>query len=184
MGWRSSSVISGTPSVSAAVHMLVQLIGTSGLFWHTRQVSADYFIGHSAAPGLYDNRLYPRCGIVLKLWFRHPRTFPGYVSSRVKGANLGHRQNCRTVEAGKSATRPSYRSARWIGLTKGRCPEGAGNRSAAGRTARNEARRHDARGPKAPLSGDEKTLGGAQKEGSLRAASLPRVLSKRSRNSR
>ena len=98
---------------------------------------------------------------------------PGYVSSQVKGANLGHRQNCRRVEAGKNAARPSHRSARWTGLTEGRCQEDAGNRSAAGRTARNEAWRHDAGGQKASVSGDEKTLGGAQEEGILRAASLP-----------
>ena len=109
----------------------------------------------------------------MKLCFRHHRKLPGYVSSQVKGANLGHRQNCRRVEAGKNAARPSYRSARWTGLTEGRCQEDAGNRSAAGRTARNEAWRHDAGGQKASVSGDEKTLGGAQKEGILRAASLP-----------
>ena len=89
---------------------------------------------------------------------------------------LGHRQNCRRVEAGKNAARPSYRSARWNGLIEGRCQEGESNRSAAGRTARDEARRHDAGGQKATVSGDEKTLGGAQKEGILRAASLPGYL--------
>jgi hypothetical protein len=68
--------------------------------------------------------------------------------SWVKGANLGHRQNYRRVEAGKNAARPSYCSPRWTGLIEGRCQEGAGNRLAGGRTARNEARRHHAEGRK------------------------------------
>ena len=49
--------------------------------------------------------------------------------------------------------------------------ERAGNRSATRRTARNEARRHDAGGQKRP-SQAMKTPSGAQKEGILRAARL------------
>jgi hypothetical protein len=106
--------------------------------------------------------------VVLKLWFRHPHKFPSYVGSRIKGTSLGHKQNCRRVEAAKSTTRPSYSSARWNDLTEGRYSEGANNRSAAGRSARNEARRHHAGGQKAFVSGNEKTLGGTPKEGIMR----------------
>jgi hypothetical protein len=89
--------------------------------------------------------------------------------SRTRPTALGCRAPCieRTSPRVHPLGPPGMMVVKFLRTTKG-----PGNRSAGGRTARNEARRHDAGGQKASLSGDEKTLGGAQKEGILTTASL------------
>jgi hypothetical protein len=82
------------------------------------------------------------------------------ISRRAKGAHLGPRQNCRRVEGRKRAARPSDCSARGIGLAEG-CQKDEGRRSATGRVQKKEARRHHSGRQKAPVIGDEETLGRA-----------------------
>lgn len=85
-------------------------------------------------------------------------------SRRVKGANLEPRKHCRRFEEGKSAARSSDCSARGIGLAEA-YQEDERRRSCTGRVKKKEARRHHSGGQKAAVTGDEETLGRAQKEG-------------------
>ena len=88
---------------------------------------------------------------------------PAMPSRRVKGANLEPRKHCGRVEEGKRAARSSDCSAQGIGLAGG-CQEDERRRSATGRVQKKEARRHHPGGQKAAVTGDEETLGRAQKE--------------------
>ncbi len=81
-------------------------------------------------------------------------------SRRVKGANLGPRQNCGRVEEGKRAARSSDCSARGIGLAEA-YQEDERRRSATGCAQKKEARRGHSRGQEAAVTGDEETLGRA-----------------------
>ena len=85
---------------------------------------------------------------------------PAMTSRRVKGANRGPRQNCGRIEERKRAARPSDCGARGIGLAEG-CQKDTRRRSATGRVQKKEARRHHSGRQKAPVIGDEETLGRA-----------------------
>src|ERR1700683_4478314 len=82
----------------------------------------------------------------------------------IKGVNLGSRQSCERVEAGKGAAGSSDRGARRIGLANSQCQEDARCCSAPGGDQKNQARGYDSRGQKAIVTGDEKAVGRAEKE--------------------